>query len=63
MQDMSDCVFCDIVNKQAPALVVYETEAVLCFLPRKLQVYGHTLIIPKEHFADFYDIPDDVENL
>ena len=43
-----------------PARVVYETDEVLCFLPNEIEVYGHTLIVPKEHFADLYDIPDNL---
>lgn len=57
---MNDCIFCKIVSKKEPALVVYETDDVLCFLPNKIEVYGHTLIIPKKHFADLYDIPEEI---
>lgn len=57
---MSDCIFCKIVNKQAPASVIYETDNVLCFLPKKIEVYGHTLIVPKKHFADLYDISEEI---
>ena len=41
-------------------MVVYETDKVLCFLPKKIEVYGHTLIIPKKHFADIYDISEEI---
>jgi histidine triad (HIT) family protein len=57
---MDNCIFCKIVNKQVPASIIYETENVLCFLPNKIEVYGHTLIIPKKHFADLYDIPEEI---
>lgn len=53
-----DCVFCQIINKQSPAWVVYEDEEVICFLPKKCEVYGHTLVVPKLHYASLYDIPE-----
>jgi len=55
---MENCVFCKIARKQIPSRVIYETDEIICFLPDKIEVYGHTLIAPKEHFADLYDIPE-----
>jgi diadenosine tetraphosphate (Ap4A) HIT family hydrolase len=42
------CFFCEIAAGRAPALVVYENDAVVCLLPTELVVYGHALIIPIE---------------
>jgi histidine triad (HIT) family protein len=55
---MENCIFCKIVKKEVPSRVVFETDEVICFLPNKIEVYGHTLIVPKEHFSDLYDIPE-----
>lgn len=55
---MENCLFCKIVKKEAPSHLVYETDDVIGFLPNKIEVYGHTLIVPKQHFADLYDIPE-----
>lgn len=30
----------------------------ICFLPKTIWVYGHTLIVPKKHYKDLYDIPE-----
>ena len=57
---MNICKFCKIVNRQIPSWVVYENEKVIVFLPEKLEVYGHTLVAPKQHYTDLYDIPEDV---
>jgi histidine triad (HIT) family protein len=57
---MRDCIFCKIINKEEPAKIVYEDKDVICFLPQKVEVYGHTLIAPKKHYADLYDIPEGV---
>ncbi|BCX15673.1 MAG: histidine triad protein [Candidatus Parcubacteria bacterium] len=57
---MNDCVFCKIVRREEPAKIIYENEDVICFLPKTIQVYGHTLVVPKKHFQDLYDIPENL---
>jgi histidine triad (HIT) family protein len=57
---MNDCIFCQIVRGKESAKIVYENENVICFLPKKIEVYGHTLIVPKQHFQDLYDIPQNL---
>jgi len=57
---MDNCIFCQIVDKKAPAKVIYENENVICFLPKKVEVYGHTLVVPKKHYADLYDMPTEI---
>jgi histidine triad (HIT) family protein len=57
---MSNCIFCQIIDKKVPAKIIYENENVICFLPKKVEVYGHTLVVPKKHYADLYDIPTDI---
>ena len=43
-----DCVFCKIVNKEAPSNIIYEDELVCCFLDIDPINEGHVLIVPKE---------------
>jgi histidine triad (HIT) family protein len=57
---MNECVFCKIIKEEIPSRVVYQTDDVICFLPNKIEVFGHTLIVPKEHFADLYSIPEHI---
>lgn len=57
---MSNCIFCQIAERKAPAKIIYENENVICFLPKKVEVYGHTLVVPKKHYADLYDIPVEI---
>ena len=33
------CTFCDIVNGRRPAWVVYQTDKIICFLPKEIEVY------------------------
>ena len=57
---MNNCIFCKIIKGKEVVSVIYENDKVICFLPKELEVYGHTLIVPKKHYADLYDIPEDV---
>lgn len=57
---MDNCIFCQIVRGEKLARIIYENENALCFLPKEIEVYGHTLIVPKQHFQDIYDIPQDL---
>jgi histidine triad (HIT) family protein len=56
----SDCIFCRIVSEQFPAHIVYESENFICFLPIKLDVYGHTLVASKAHYCDIRDCPPEL---
>jgi histidine triad (HIT) family protein len=51
------CIFCKIVHKQAPSSTVYEDETVMVFLDIRPLNIGHTLVIPKAHYIDIFDIP------
>ena len=55
-----DCIFCKIVNGDIPSYKVYEDDIVLAFLDINPDSDGHTLIIPKIHYTDICDIPNDV---
>jgi histidine triad (HIT) family protein len=54
-----NCIFCKIVRKEAPSSVVYEDSDVIAFMDIKPVSEGHTLIIPKTHFEDIFDIPEE----
>ena len=53
------CIFCKIVQKEAPASIVYEDEKVVAFLSIRPINVGHTLIVPKEHYENIHDIPEE----
>ena len=57
---MNDCVFCKIVKKEIPADKIYEDENYLAFLDITPVNPGHTLLIPKTHYKNLYELPDDV---
>ena len=49
-------IFCKIVNGEIPSYKLYEDETVLVFLDVNPDANGHTLIIPKKHYLDLYEI-------
>lgn len=56
---MSDCIFCKIITGEVPSHKVYEDERVLAFLDVNPINPGHTLIIPKSHHSQLWDLGDD----
>jgi histidine triad (HIT) family protein len=55
---VEDCVFCRIGRSEAKAWTVYEDDLLKAFLDINPISEGHTLIIPKEHHENIYDITD-----
>ncbi len=53
---MNDCLFCKIIKGEIPSFKIYEDEIVFVFLDINPKSNGHTLIVPKKHFKDIYDI-------
>lgn len=58
----SECVFCKIVSVDIPASVVYEDDAVICFLDINPLAPGHLLVVTREHFARLTDVPGNVSS-
>ncbi len=54
----TDCVFCQIVAGEAPASIAYEDERTLAFLDLRQMRGGHTLVVPKQHITDIFDLDD-----
>ena len=54
-----DCIFCKIGRGEIPSATVYETPEFKCFLDLAPGNKGHALLIPKEHFANVFEIDAD----
>lgn len=54
----SDCLFCKIAAREIPGQIVYEDEDTLAFLDINPVNPGHTLVIPKNHSIDIFEIAD-----
>ena len=57
---MSDCVFCKIVKGEIPSAKVFENEHVLAFLDLSQVTKGHTLIIPKVHKENLFELTPEI---
>ena len=55
-----DCIFCKIISKEIPAKILYEDDYSISFLDAFPVAKGHTLVIPKKHFAKIQDMPSDL---
>ncbi len=53
---MPDCIFCNIVSREIPSYTVYENDDVYAFLDIHPVNRGHTLVIPKRHARNVFDI-------
>ncbi len=51
------CLFCGIAHAETSARLVFEDEISLAFLDHRPVFPGHCLLIPKEHYETFTDLP------
>ena len=57
---MEDCIFCKIVKGEIPCYKVYEDSYTLAFLDIGPINPGHTLVIPKKHYKNIQETPEDL---
>lgn len=55
---MADCIFCRIAAGQAQAYVLAEDELSVAFLDRGQATPGHTLVVPRTHTSDIWEISE-----
>ena len=56
---MEECIFCKIIKGEIPCVKVYEDDKVLAFEDINPISEGHTLIIPKIHSENLWEIPEE----
>lgn len=54
------CIFCKIANGEIPSRTIYEDGKFRVFLDLSPAAKGHALIVPKEHYADLYELPEEL---
>lgn len=54
-----DCIFCKIANGEIPSKTLYEDGEFRVILDLSPATEGHALIMPKEHAANLYELPDE----
>lgn len=51
----TSCLFCDLIGKSK---VIYDSNSWIAVLDNYPVSNGHTLLIPKEHYETYFDLPD-----
>ena len=54
-----DCIFCKLANGVFPTNSIYEDEDFNVILDVGPATKGHALILPKEHYANLYELPEE----
>ena len=57
-----DCLFCKMLSGEIPYKKVYENEMVFAILDINPEAAGHTLVIPKKHICDIYEMDNNTLN-
>ena len=55
----ANCIFCKIAGGEIPSKTLYEDDDFRVILDLGPATRGHALILPKEHYADLYELPED----
>ena len=53
-----ECIFCKITKREIPSRIIFEDDFTLAFLDIAPISKGHTIIIPKNHYSNLEDIPN-----
>ena len=54
-----ECIFCKIANGEIPSATLYEDNDFRVILDVNPASKGHTLILPKKHADNLYELPDE----
>lgn len=54
------CTFCSIAKHEIKANIVYETDELISFLDIDPINEGHVLVIPKDHYCDIDEMPQEL---
>ncbi|MES2023391.1 MAG: HIT family protein [Patescibacteria group bacterium] len=57
---MEECIFCKIIEGKIPSTKIYEDDKTLAFLDIAPVNIGHALVIPKTHYPNIYETPEEV---
>mgnify|MGYP002512596929 FL=1 len=55
-----NCIFCKIAAGEIPSATIYEDADFRVILDIEPASKGHALILPKEHYANLYELPDEL---
>ncbi len=55
----NNCIFCKIANGEIPSKTLYEDDKFRVILDLGPATRGHALILPKDHYKNIYELPDE----
>jgi len=55
-----NCIFCKLANGDIPTATLYEDDDFRVILDAGPAAKGHALILPKEHYANLYELDDEL---
>lgn len=55
----TNCIFCKIAGGDIPSKTLYEDDKFRVILDLGPATKGHALILPKNHYANLYELPDE----
>ena len=55
----NNCIFCKIANGEIPSKTIHEDDKFRVILDLGPATRGHALILPKDHYKNIYEIPDE----
>lgn len=55
-----NCIFCRIAAGEIPSATIYEDDDFRVILDIEPASKGHALILPKEHYANLYELSDEL---
>ena len=55
-----NCIFCKIASGDIPSYTLYEDNLFKVFLDLSPTSFGHALLIPKEHYANLFELEDEI---
>ncbi len=57
---MDGCIFCRIANGEIPSNTIFEDDNFRVILDNGPATKGHALVLPKEHYANVFEMPDEL---
>jgi histidine triad (HIT) family protein len=57
---MDSCIFCKIANGEIPSNTIYEDDKFRVILDNGPATKGHALVLPKEHYANVFEMPNEL---
>lgn len=56
----ANCIFCKIANGEVSSKTLYEDDNFRVILDLGPATKGHALILPKEHYPNLYELPEEL---